>query len=65
MEEGFVMRYGEIQSDGSIVLRSYGEGDGFGQSGFAEHVLFGYPGREAEAVWNQNYDEIFEALEGQ
>lgn len=54
LDEGFVMRYGEKQQDGGVVIRNYGEGNSPVQSGFTG-VL---PLMMEETVWRSNVKEI-------
>jgi RHS repeat-associated protein len=54
LNEGYVIRYGEIQSDGSIILRSYGEGNDFRQTPLLKPIW----GPKVDAVWQANAKEI-------
>jgi hypothetical protein len=54
LNEGFVVRFGEIGADGSVTLRSYGEGNSWRQGGDME----GLAEPQAIRVWEQNQQEI-------
>lgn len=54
LTEGFVMRYGEIRSNGTTVLRSYGEGNSWRQNPLIKPVW----GPQVQKVWQQNHREI-------
>lgn len=57
LQEGFVMRYGEIGANGT-TLRSYGEGNNWRQNPALENVpLVGW-GPQVQQVWQQNHQEI-------
>jgi RHS repeat-associated protein len=57
LQEGFVMRYGEI-SDSGTVLRGYAEGNNWRQNPALEN-LRGYGwGPQVQQVWTQNHNEI-------
>ncbi len=55
LEEGFVIRWGTIGNDGSITLRSYGEGNGWGQT---PALTFYWQGI-VEKTWGDNQSAIF------
>lgn len=57
LDEGFVMRYGEMMPDGSIRIVTYGEGNALPQVEALEGLVWG---DAAKAVWNGNAQEIFE-----
>ena len=54
LHEGYVLRYGQINSNGSITMRSYGEGQAFAQNNALRSVW--YP--RVVNVWQENYREI-------
>ncbi|MHB1232053.1 MAG: RHS repeat-associated core domain-containing protein [Burkholderiales bacterium] len=54
LDEGFVIRFGEIGPGGTTILRSYGEGNNFRQS----PVLKRFWGPLVEATWQENHREI-------
>lgn len=55
LTEGFVIRYGEISSlDGTITLRSYGEGDNWRQA----PALEGIWGAQVQRIWDNNHRSI-------
>jgi RHS repeat-associated protein len=54
LHEGFVIRFGRIEGNGSITMRSYGEG----QDAQQNMVLRPIWGAQVEAVWQDNYREI-------
>ncbi len=55
LEEGFVMRYAVMGSDGGINLVTYGEGD----ATFQVEALEGIWGGQVDDVWTANAEEIF------
>lgn len=57
LDEGFVMRYGEMMPDGSIRIVTYGEGDALPQVEALEGLMWG---AAAEEIWNGNAQEIFD-----
>lgn len=57
MSEGFVMRFAELRTDGSIQLVTYGEGNALKQS----EALSGIWEPIVNDVWTQNAQEIFGA----
>ena len=58
LNEGFVVRFGEINSDGTTTLRSYGEGNNWRQNeGLRDLRGYGW-GSQVEKVWQQNHQEI-------
>lgn len=58
LNEGFVVRFGEINGDGTTTLRSYGEGNNWRQHETLKG-LGGYGwGSQVENVWQQNHQEI-------
>jgi len=56
LDEGFVMRYGEKQQDGSTALRSYGEGNAIYQN----MVLEPYWGSKVQQAWQVNQEQIIQ-----
>lgn len=59
LNEGFVLRYGDIGTNGSITLRSYGEGNGILQD-----PTFTWATKPAsEAVWQPLHRQIEQTLE--
>jgi hypothetical protein len=54
LNEGFVLRYGQIGQNGSVTMRSYGEGQDAAQNMLLRPIW----GPEVEAVWQDNYREI-------
>ncbi len=54
LHEGYVMRYGQISGDGSIAMRSYGEGEDAAQNMLLQSIW----GPRVEDVWQANYQEI-------
>lgn len=58
LNEGFVVRFGEIGPDGSVsALRSYGEGNAWQQN----EALSGIWEPQVERVWQRNHTEIIHA----
>lgn len=60
LAEGFVVRYAELRGDGSIALRSYGEGNGHLQN---EGLRY-FWGGAVDRAWTQNHREIFDQALG-
>ena len=58
LAEGFVMRYGEIGSDGNITLQTYGEGNAWEQSPVLERLW----GPQVEKIWKGVDKEVLESL---
>jgi hypothetical protein len=59
LHEGYVMRYGERQADGSISIISYGEGNAFAQQPASPmHLFNGY-------LWRENQYGIERRVAGQ
>lgn len=58
LEEGYVMKFGQIDGNGNITLRTYGEGDNWKQTD-ALKLLWEKPLTEA---WRGNHREINESL---
>ena len=54
LHEGFVVRFGRIGQDGSVTMRSYGEGQDATQNMLLRPIW----GPRGEAVWQNNYREI-------
>lgn len=61
MEEGFVMKFGAIGADGSITLRSYGEGDALPQMEIFKPVW----DKPLNDTWQKNHQEIIQAASSQ
>jgi hypothetical protein len=61
LNEGYVVRYGERAADGTIVLHSYGEGNGMVQ---AEGVPIYTPAwkQANDLVWDTNARQIAAAV---
>jgi len=59
LDEGFVMRYGEI-GDKGVTLRSYGEGNNWRQNMLLKPIW----GRQVDQVWQQNQRQIIDAMSG-
>jgi hypothetical protein len=57
LHEGFVMRYGRLNNDGSIDLITYGEGNALYQVEALEGALWG---DQVKQVWTDNANEIFD-----
>lgn len=57
LTEGFVERYGSINADGTVHLRSYGEGNNWHQA----PVLKPLWGPKVESTWQQNQQDIINA----
>ncbi len=56
LNEGFVLRYGIINSNGTVTIRSYGEGDNFRQA-----PVLGFIWRpKVTSVWEQNQQQIIQ-----
>lgn len=62
LNEGFVMRYGEIGATGT-TLRSYGEGNNWRQNMSLRDVPFVGWGPKVQAVWQRNHQEIIDAAQ--
>ncbi|HEL5339977.1 TPA: hypothetical protein UOJ00_002974 [Stenotrophomonas maltophilia] len=60
LAEGFVMRYGEINPNGGVTLRSYGEGNSWRQN----PVLSPVWNPQVQQVWQQNHQEIISTMSG-
>jgi hypothetical protein len=60
LNEGFVMRFGEIDAEGSITLRSYGEGEAWQQDPLLEPIW----GPQVQGVWQDNQREIIDDVKG-
>ena len=60
MEEGFVLRFAELRSDGRVELITYGEGNALLQSSMLESVWDGM----VERAWSENAQEIFRTALG-
>ncbi|MFC3656930.1 hypothetical protein FZ025_01005 [Xanthomonas hyacinthi] len=60
LTEGFVMRYGEINQNGSVMLRSYGEGNNWHQN----PALESYWNPKVQETWQQNQREIINTMTG-
>ena len=58
LEEGFVMRYGEISPNGSVTLRSYGEGNNWRQAPVLKPIW----GSQVDKVWQGNQQDIIRKL---
>ena len=58
VHEGFVIRFGEKSPDGTITLRSYGEGNAWRQA----PVLSFFWGPVVRKVWEQNHEEILRKI---
>ena len=57
LDEGFVVRFGEIRMDGTVIMRSYGEGDDFRQN-----MTTGIIWRPlVQEVWQTNHAEIIQS----
>jgi len=54
LNEGYVIRYGEIGSNGSVTLRSYGEGNAMRQAPILKPIW----GPKVERAWQNNHAEI-------
>ena len=54
LNEGYVIRYGEIGSNGSVTLHSYGEGNAWRQAPALRRLW----GPKVESTWQQNHREI-------
>ncbi len=61
LQEGFVMRYGEIGANGTTTLRSYGEGNNWRQNPALENIPMVGWGPQVQQVWQQNHQEIIDA----
>ena len=61
MEEGFVLQFGKINSDGSITNVSYGEGNAFQQGNWDKPLWL----PQVTEVWEKHHEEINQATEGQ
>lgn len=59
LNEGFVVRFGEVGANGSITLRSYGEGNNWQQS----PALKGVWGSMVEKTWDTNQREIIKSID--
>lgn len=60
LTEGFVMRYGEINSNGTTTLRSYGEENNFRQNESLKPLW----GPMVQDTWQQNHREIINTMTG-
>lgn len=60
LTEGFVMRYGEINSNGTVTLRSYGEGNNWHQNMLLKPIW----DPQVQRVWQHNQREIIETMTG-
>jgi len=60
LEEGYVMRYGQLNDDDSIDIITYGEGNAWEQGNF---VTENYAENEVHEVWAYNAQEIFDTVE--
>ncbi|MBC3833399.1 hypothetical protein H8K33_17975 [Undibacterium amnicola] len=60
LNEGFVMRFGEIGSNGAITLRSYCEGNAWQQMPALKEVW----NPQVTKVWNDNQEKIINKIEG-
>jgi RHS repeat-associated protein len=54
LHEDYVLRYGQIGSNGTVNIRSYGEGQDAAQNMLLQPIW----GSEVEEVWQSNYREI-------
>lgn len=62
LTEGFVVRFGQINQDGSVTMRSYGEGNNWRQGGaLTEPVAT----PAAEFLWERNHQDIIQSAGGQ
>ena len=61
LDEGFVMRFGEMMPDGSIRIVTYGEGNALPQVEALEGLVWGDAAKE---VWKDNAQEIFDQAIG-
>lgn len=57
LDEGFVMRYGEMGPNGGVRIVTYGEGDALLQVEALEGLVWG---DGAQKIWNDNAQEIFD-----
>ncbi|MEP9387657.1 hypothetical protein [Mesorhizobium sp. KR9-304] len=54
------MRFGEIQEDGSVTIRNYGEGNNWRQNATLKD-LFGLGwGKRVEDVWRENEKKVMD-----
>lgn len=58
LAEGFVMRYGEIGTDGNITLRTYGEGNAWEQAPVLERIW--QP--RVQQTWKAVDEEVLDSL---
>jgi hypothetical protein len=54
LDEGFVVRFGEINGNGTVDMRSYGEGNDVRQTPALRFIW----GPQVERIWQQNHRAI-------